>query len=412
MKDYIQISLRCGHTFDLEHLDRHTQFQNIYEMQNDGQVVSLALAKDFETAPTCPTCLAPITDIRRYSAGQQLKAFSDNVDRMIAKMGRKINAFEEGLLHRQRDMDADFPGFSQKIRPSPLAAKMNQRLVWERGQTFMEVQKKVTDFRGKIYPDYAANMKADAPDLIGVLDEVVKPFQNNVIQVETFIGRPDFFTSPNFSFDLKYDLLFLRCRLAVLQEAMRMSDYMKPLNDPSQQLQALAQGLRTLTSQEGLRIVDAAEEAIGKCEARKTVCLEVELRLIQLSLQIVVRSSGVESRLNTEASCERVMHLCRRYPDTAGKFLKSYRNIERSLNSFQPLVPLYTAETTETWRRWGRHVVGHLRCCKYGHPYSTATFDGCPDCGREVEVAAAPEPIDYEALMKNDEFLAKMRRTS
>ena len=249
-------------------------------------------------------------------------------------------------------------------------------------------------------------------NLTAVIDEVVKPFQDNAIQVENFIGRPDIFTSPTFSFDLRFDLLFFRCRLAILQEALRMSDFLKPLNDPSQQIQALAQGLRTMTSQESVRNVVAAEEAIGKCEGRKLCCLEVELCLVQLSLHIVARSSGVNSKMNIDKSCERVMKLCRQYPDTAGKFLKSYRNLERSLKTFQPLVSLYTVDTAETWRRWGRHVVGHLSKCRNGHPYSTATFDGCPDCGREAVVVATPVPIDYESLMKNDEFLANMRRAS
>lgn len=191
-----------------------------------------------------------------------------------------------------------------------------------------------------------------------------------------------------------------------------MSDFLKPLNDPSQQIQALAQGLRTLTSQESVRNVVVAEEAIGKCEGRKTFCLEVELRLIQLSFHIVARTSGVNSKMDTEKCSERVLKVCRQYPDTAGKFLKSYRNLGRCLKNYQALVPLYTVETAEIWRRWGRHVVGHLRKCKYGHPYSTATFDGCPDCGREIEVKTTPEPINYESFMKNDEFLARMRQAS
>lgn len=241
---------------------------------------------------------------------------------------------------------------------------------------------------------------------------MVKVFQANAVEVENFIGRPEIFTSPNFSFDLRYDLLFFRCRLAILQEALRMSDFLKPLNDPSQQIQALAQGLRTMTSQESVGNVILAEEAIGKCAEKKMYCLEVELRLVQLSFHIVARTSGVNSKMDTDKCCERVTRLCRQYPDTAGKFVKAYRNVERTLRTFQVMGPLYVAENVEVWRRWGRHVVGHLSRCRYGHPYSTATFEGCPDCGREVEMLATPEPINYESFMKNDEFLAKMRQAS
>ena len=188
-----------------------------------------------------------------------------------------------------------------------------------------------------------------------------------------------------------------------------MSDFLRPLSDPSQQIQALAQGLRTLTAEESLQNIKAAEEAIVECETRKMKCLETELRLIQLSFHIVARSSGGISELNTEATCGRIVQLSRQYPDTAGKFFRGYKNLERSLHNFHPLGQLYVGDTADVWRRWGRHEVGHLTKCKYGHPYSTATFDGCPDCGREVEIMATPEPIDYESYMKNDEFLARMK---
>jgi len=242
-----------------------------------------------------------------------------------------------------------------------------------------------------------------------LVDDVIIPFQRNLLEVEMFIGQPDIFTRPNFSFDLRSDLLFFRCRLATLQEALRISDFLKPLSDPSQQIQALAQGLRTITSEQSVRNVIATEEAISKCEKRNMKCLEVELRLIQLFFHMVARFSGVEPESDTEASCEKVVWLCRRYPDTAGKFLRSYRNLKRSLDGFQSLGQVYTVERLDIWRRWAKHEVGHLSSCRYGHPYSTATFDGCPECGRETEVMATPEPIDYESYMKNDEFLARMK---
>ena len=150
------IELLCGHNFDLKCLDRHTQLQNIYKISKDGHVVCLSLSQESEP-PTCPTCQTPITDIRRYSASVQIKALPDNIDRMVAKMGRKMSYFEEGLVHKIQDMERDFAGFCKKIRPSPIAAKVNQRLVWERGESFMEVQRKVTSFRGKIDFDCRAN---------------------------------------------------------------------------------------------------------------------------------------------------------------------------------------------------------------------------------------------------------------
>lgn len=149
IEDRIQIALRCGHHFDLESLDRQNRIQDVYEITNDGHIVSLALSKEPGTLSTCPICLVPMKDVRRYSAGLQIKALPDNIDRMIAKMGRKLNAFEEQLTRKVREMEGDFAGFCKKIRPNPMAAKVNQRLVFERGESFMEVQRQVTGFQGK-----------------------------------------------------------------------------------------------------------------------------------------------------------------------------------------------------------------------------------------------------------------------
>ncbi len=192
-----------------------------------------------------------------------------------------------------------------------------------------------------------------------------------------------------------------------------MANHLETLNDPSQQAGALARGLQRLTSEESAKNIIAADEAIEKSKEKNTKCLETELRLVQLCFYTMsTRTSETKSELDTKASCERIVQLCRQFPDTAGRFLKSYKKLERALYGAQPLGHLYSADIQDLSRRWGNHKTGHLELCRYGHPYSTATFDGCPECGREVELAAAAERIDYESYMKNDEFLAQMRKAS
>ena len=85
---------------------------------------------------------------------------------MIAKMGRKLEMFEDALRRKLREMEADFSAFGKKIRANPIAAKANQRLVWERGNSFGEVQVKVTDFRGKIN----LNDRVSIVDLSNLID--------------------------------------------------------------------------------------------------------------------------------------------------------------------------------------------------------------------------------------------------
>lgn len=77
---------------------------------------------------------------------------------MYAKFGRKMEMFEDQLSKAEEGLSSTFEDFVKGFRPSPLAGKKNQNLVRVRGNTMMEVQTKITDFRGEYFPVLVTNI--------------------------------------------------------------------------------------------------------------------------------------------------------------------------------------------------------------------------------------------------------------
>lgn len=143
------MSLPCGHCLDVEKLDKHVGLADFYEISDTGLIVRTRIRVSDIRAPTCPTCSASLSGVRRYSLFHQLRSLPDIVDRMYAKFGRKMDMFEDQLTKAELGLTLGFGDFTKQFKPSPLAGKKNQNLVRVRGNTMMEVQKRITDFRGE-----------------------------------------------------------------------------------------------------------------------------------------------------------------------------------------------------------------------------------------------------------------------
>lgn len=145
------IFLPCGHSIDVEALDEHFGITEFYTVATSGCVQSVLIAGDATENSYCPVCEVSFEgrDIPRYSIGNQLKQFSDTVDRMIAKIGRKTDALGRQILGHEMELKGSFKSFCEGIRPNPLAAKENQRLVHDRVETLLRIQTQIVEVRGK-----------------------------------------------------------------------------------------------------------------------------------------------------------------------------------------------------------------------------------------------------------------------
>ena len=143
------MSLPCGHCFNVEELDQHVGLADFYEISDTGVIVCPRIRVTDIKAPTCPACSESLSSVRRYSLLHQLRSLSDIIDRMYAKFGRKMEMFEDQLTKAESGLCSTFGDFAKQFKPSPLAGKKNQNLVRVRGNTMMEVQTNITDFKGE-----------------------------------------------------------------------------------------------------------------------------------------------------------------------------------------------------------------------------------------------------------------------
>ena len=146
--------LSCGHVFDVDEMDTHVGLKNIYRFDSNGNIERPHLIssnlQELNINACCPECGKPCDNLRRYAFIRQLLNMPDTIDRLYAKMGRKMEMFMDGLVRVKEDLRLSADIFQKRLKPSPLAGKTNEQLVKDRGNAIMEVQHKVTRFRGKV----------------------------------------------------------------------------------------------------------------------------------------------------------------------------------------------------------------------------------------------------------------------
>jgi len=224
-------------------------------------------------------------------------------------------------------------------------------------------------------------------------------------------GTEGGFNVANFPFVLRFESLYHRCRLQILEDAILTIDEVKKL-DESRHTDILLKGLHTLIITEAQELIPRLETVIAECASKGLKRLEVEFRLIQLRFHTVLTSLDVGSDVDVQASVGIALDLCHEYPDTAGIFLPSCIAIKRGLDKGTRdwSIDIYSKSASMLWKKWAAHEVGCLKHCVNGHPYSGYTFAECPECGRRVEPKAKEEDTtDYASFLKEDEFVAKMK---
>ncbi|KAI9704228.1 MAG: hypothetical protein M1836_007089 [Candelina mexicana] len=366
-------------------MDTHVGLSMVYSINEEGIIDGFSLGRgELPSLPSvgCPTCGGPLTGVRRYAILYKIKDTPNVLDRMIAKFGRKISTWHRELVEREELLRAKFLWFCREISPGPGANIPVLR--YEDPQFFA--------LRGLI-----------------CLDEVVRPFERNVLDIAS-LTEARIFRRPVFAFALRLELLFRRCRLETLLEARRMADFLHRQDDPTEQLQTIAKGLLSTVDEQSAQNIRQISSANEDCKDRRLPALEVEFTLSQLTFLATSRRNDDEVTSNAVANYDRVLDLCGKFPDTAGRFFRSCRLAKRATDGLDPPEQTYAAEPRDHWRKWGKHVTGHLSYCDNGHPYSAVTFDDCPECGREVNLMPAAEPVDYESYLNKDAFLQALER--
>ena len=236
-----------------------------------------------------------------------------------------------------------------------------------------------------------------------------RPFNSTSKEIPYSKAEDGAFKAANLPFRPRLESLYHRCRLMILEDAAYMVGEIKKL-EASKHTDILLQGLRFSIVTEAQESISLLHVAIADCASKHFKRLEVEFRLIQVSLHTVLHSFEIGSGVEIQASAKAMAELCQQYPDTAGVFWPTCSALKRAVDngSRQWDFRLYSKISNDFWKQWAGHEVGYLRHCINGHPYSGYVFSDCPECGRYVELPQE-DKTNYQSFLKEGEFVAKMK---
>lgn len=242
------------------------------------------------------------------------------------------------------------------------------------------------------------------------LEDLVIPAEENLSYLMQFYRDQDLILTYNLQFKLRFDLLFRRARHAFLKDVLDIVKVLKTFNDPSYPVEFLAASLCSTVKVHGQDNIDNLTKPIADCVSKRLPCLEVELRLLQLSFQCLLQAAadvdGSSRRyIYSDASMKRVLNLCQMYPHTAGLYKQQAESIKISLKTGKSPGPIFMEQTRAAEQKWRECVPGSITTCTESHPYPAAAFEGCPECGKKV---TSEEP-NYEQHLHEDKFLDWMR---
>ncbi|KKZ67786.1 hypothetical protein EMCG_06552 [[Emmonsia] crescens] len=338
------------------------------------------------------------------------------IDSLLLNIGRKYHMLGKRLQYVEIMLRETFKLFRGQIRPTPLSAGHNRRLIQDRGSEIAEVQVHVLEIK----------------------EQLVMPLETDLIYLHK---QPQFFPSkPNFAFGLRFVLLFYQCRYTSLGDLLRICEFLLTLDDPSCQSSILAESIRRTVIIHSKNNTRNLSNTIIECESKLLKTLEVEARLLQLGFcSLAKRATKLNCargrdmaddqpdlpiaalddtaidenfgesgpfKLDIDLSVQRMAILCRRYPKSAGLYVKLVDSMRHGIHSDNKLPYLFPSETRVVQRAWGSPGCDKLAKCGNYHVYPAESFDDCPECGEEV---VKSDELNYEQFLSEGEFLSWMR---
>ncbi|MCJ1250969.1 hypothetical protein MMC30_008199 [Trapelia coarctata] len=378
-------------SFTVKELDAALNIKDYYPVDENGTTKARGVSKiPSPESLQCPDCSRAVCNVERYALATQLQDMIPTIDRYYAKMGRKLAAAVGELFNTGASLRRSSEGFCQQLQTGVIFGMKNQRLVVERGNMMLELQQHVTRFH----------------------DEIVIPFEDNLKRLVTFVNNPDIFGEVVPTFQFRYRLVYYLCRLVTLEDGLRVFQHLGTLGELDRHTSTLMEGLKAKIMDHALAELKSLDSTIADAKVAKLPRLEVELRIVQLGLYLILRSMAVDSGVDLKTSSEAVQLLMERYPDTAGKMIGPFREVEARMRNGAlraSFLDVYGGGSKEMVRALGKHQVGALKHCDNHHLHSSATFPSCPECGREVKVAAREIFQDAKELATSEAFMAKAK---
>ncbi|MCJ1352506.1 MAG: hypothetical protein MMC33_002490 [Icmadophila ericetorum] len=358
-----------------------------YRYGNSGKIVAVNIKdRPSETGLRCPICTEPVHGVRRYAIVDKIMALPHTLETMYAKLGRKLDMFEHQVSLKEKELDMTF-NISCKTISTDTGPTTNPRdtdLVLSRSKFLKETQQ----------------------DILRMRDEVAVPFEKTIFNLRKLFENPGRIPIVALPFKLRYESLWYRGRLIAFDESLRMIGHLQTMDQSIQHIPVLMEGLRMRAMEHTLTCIEKLKALILESESMSLKRLEVEFRLLQFAIFLVAKDLDQTPNLDIKATIARTAHLCKAFPDTAGKFLPCLHQLTNVYLRLAKSVPGRIKDWNcpplkILWQCWGKYNPGHLQYCQYGHPFSRQSFPYCPECGRELKVVdknAKPHASAYASV--------------
>ena len=147
----LQISLPCGHTFDVQAMDEHMRIESSLSIDDTGVMVHKGIAASSSKATLfqCATCQAQTDRIRRYSWINKLLRLPRTIDDLYFHFGRDLNRVMWRIYTARADLKTTRQAFRDQLGSGPLAGKANEYLIKSRANRLQDIQSDIAISRGK-----------------------------------------------------------------------------------------------------------------------------------------------------------------------------------------------------------------------------------------------------------------------
>ena len=144
---FVMLIPECGHIFEVEELDARV-LRGPSSVSPNGRVLEIPLGAAPAEAPTC-FCGGSLQKVNRYAVLIQGGQILQTIDRLIAKIGRRLEILGSRLRAAEYNLLESWTSFRESIRPNPLAARENLRIIGERTAGLLDLKKDASSFRGE-----------------------------------------------------------------------------------------------------------------------------------------------------------------------------------------------------------------------------------------------------------------------
>ena len=364
--------LPCGHSFMHQQLDQLYGMYDLYNIDKDGIIISLDIKRlPSNDSMVCPTCNESVHGSQRYQFAAHIASIFDVLDRLYAKLGRKMGGFARQIQGEEKSLATDFQGLVKQLKTGPMSTGLNRQALASYGSNLEEIKQSLVKFN----------------------DEVVTPVEAAIVNLYTALGNSDLFPVPTLSFGLRFKRLSLRCRRARLESTVRVIKYLEGKKDTS--TDGIAVALRDGIGQRVMADIASAQTCVAAARAKNLPRLEAEFLVTELALTAI--ANFVQPMHVEAAQAPHVQRLADRATALDARFQSGRLGFEladvvnrRSRRALWFGAPTGALGNAELWVRWARHVPGATALCARGHPFSPGAFGpSCPECDAGVRAEKA-----------------------